>query len=280
MRYDATRTALLHPEESATLFRPGQDWSIEAVCAECSRLAYVRFETDDREKTMLTQAIARAGLADPTFFSDARTGTQAFAAIGAEGSAAFIVFRGTQPDDPSDIGTDAKAVLVDWQAQGKVHLGFREALNSVWEPIESWLPATGLQTWVTGHSLGAALATLAAALVPQSRLVNFGSPRVGNDAFASQFDGRSVKRYVGCCDLVTRLPPAFLGYAHVPGMIYIDRHGKLRPQATEMLIAEDIGIARLEYLAGESWRPGNLAARDFADHSPINYVSGVLEDRT
>jgi predicted lipase len=280
MRYDATRTALLHPEEQATLFCPGQDWPIEAVCAECARLAYVRFETDEREKTTLTEAIARAGLADPAFFSDARTGTQAFAAIGASGSAAFIVFRGTQPDEPSDIGTDAQAVLVDWQAQGKVHLGFREALNSVWDPIASWLGATGLQTWVTGHSLGAALATLVAALVPQSRLVNFGSPRVGNDAFASQFDGRSVKRYVGCCDLVTRLPPAFLGYTHVPGMIYIDRHGKLTPQSSEMLIDEDIGIARLEYFASESWRPGNLALRDFADHSPINYVSGVLEDRT
>ena len=128
MRYDATRASLLHPEEQATLFCPGQDWPIEAVCAECSRLAYVRFEADERGKATLTEAIARAGLTDPQFFSDPRTGTQAFAAIGAGGSAAFIVFRGTQPDDPSDIGTDAQAVLVDWHAQGKVHLGFRDAL--------------------------------------------------------------------------------------------------------------------------------------------------------
>jgi hypothetical protein len=136
MRYDATRASLLHPEEQATVFCPGQDWPIEAVCAECSRLAYVRFEADEREKATLTEAIARAGLSDPQFFSDPRTGTQAFAAIGAGGSAAFIVFRGTQPDDLSDIGTDAQAVLVDWQAQGKVHLGFRDALASVWDPIE------------------------------------------------------------------------------------------------------------------------------------------------
>ena len=280
MRYDPTRTALLHPEEQATLFCPGQDWPIEAVCAECSRLAYVRFETDQRQKTTLTEALARAGLSDPTFFSDARTGTQAFAAIGADGSEAFVVFRGTQPDDPADLGTDAQAVLVDWPGQGKVHLGFRDALNGVWDPVKSWIGATGLQTLFTGHSLGAALATLASALVPQSRLVNFGSPRVGNDAFASQFDGRSVQRYVGCCDLVTRLPPELLGYTHVPGLIYIDRHGKLSPQPSEMRIGEDIRVARLEYFASESWRPGNLAMRDFADHSPINYVSGVLEDRT
>jgi len=281
MRYDATRESLLHPEEQPTVFQAGQDWPIEAVCAECSRLAYVRFEADERQKAALTEAIARAGLFDPTFFSDPGTGTQAFAAIGATGSAAFIVFRGTQPDDPSDIGTDAQAVLVDWAAQGKVHLGFRDALASVWHRIESWLATTaGVPIWVTGHSLGGALATLAAARLPQSHLVNFGSPRVGNDVFASQFDGRPVERYVNCCDLVTRLPPALLGYAHVPGMMYIDRHGKLRPDASDMLIAEDVGIARLEYFASESWRPGNLAVRDFADHSPINYVSGVLQDRT
>ncbi len=280
MRYDATRAALLHPEDQATLFCAGQNWPTDAVCAECSRLAYLRFEAGDAKKAALTGAIARAGLVEPKFFSDPGTGTQAFAAIGTQGTQAFIVFRGTQADDPSDIGTDAQAVLVDWQAQGRVHLGFRDALNSVWGPIESWVKGTGLETWVTGHSLGAALATLAAALLPRSRLVNFGSPRVGNDAFASQFDGRFVKRYVHCCDLVTRLPPAFLGYAHVPGMIYIDRDGKLRPQANEALIDDDTAIARREYLLDESWRLGNAGVRDFADHSPINYVSGVLEDRS
>jgi triacylglycerol lipase len=281
MRYDATRAALLHPEGQATLFSPGQDWSIEGVSAECSRLAYIRFETGDDNKAALTAAIARAGLGDPEFFSDPGTGTQAYTAIDIRGSRAFVVFRGTQPDDPSDIGTNAQAVLVDWQAQGKVHLGFRNALNSVWSPISSWLlGTTGLETWLTGHSLGGALATLAAALRPGSRLVNFGSPRVGNDVFASQFDGRFVKRYVGCCDVVTRLPPAFLGYVHIPGMMYIDRNGKVQPQATEALIDDDTAIARREYLANESWQFGNAGVRDFADHSPVNYVSGVLEDRT
>jgi triacylglycerol lipase len=281
MRYDATRAALLHPEGQATLFSAGQNWSIEGVCAECSRLAYVRFETDDRNKAALTEAIASAGLDDPAFFSDPGTGTQAYTAIDTRGSRAFVVFRGTQPDDPSDIGTDAQAVLVDWQAQGKVHLGFRDALDSVWSLIAAWLQArTGLEAWITGHSLGAALATLAAALLPGSRLVNFGSPRVGNDVFASQFDGRFVKRYVDCCDLVTRLPPAFLGYVHVPGMTYIDRNGKVQPQATEALIEGDTAIARREYLINEAWRFGNTGVRDLADHSPVNYVSGVLEDRT
>jgi hypothetical protein len=281
MRYDATQAALLHPEAQATLFRAGQNWPLEAVCAECSRLAYIRFEADDLKKSALTEAIARAGLSEPRFLSDPGTGTQAFMAIDTYGARAFVVFRGTQPYDPSDIGTDAQAALVDWQGPGKVHLGFRDALNSVWSQIDSWLATTtGLETWVTGHSLGAALATLAAALLPQARLVNFGSPRVGTDAFASQFDGRFAQRYVNCCDLVTRLPPSFLGYAHTAGMIYIDRDGTVIPDASETRIDEDTAVARREYLLKQSWRPGLLGARDLADHAPINYLSGVLQDRT
>ena len=53
MQYDATRAALLHPHARETLFRSGQDWPIEAVCAECSRLAYVPFEQLMPWKTVL-----------------------------------------------------------------------------------------------------------------------------------------------------------------------------------------------------------------------------------
>lgn len=262
------------------MFTEGQDWPIEAVCAECSRLAYFRFETDDRIEADLSQALALAGLTDARCFSDPGTGTQAYTAFEPAANRAYIVFRGTQPDDPSDIGTDAQAVVVDWQGPGKVHLGFRDAFNSTWASIETWSKASGAaDTWITGHSLGGALATLGAALLPGAHLVNFGSPRVGDAAFAAQFAGRFVKRYVNCCDLVTRLPPEFLGYAHVPGQIYIDRWGRQRAMSQTEMDA-DMAAARLDYLINESWRFGNAGVRDFADHTAVNYVSGVLQDRT
>ncbi len=281
MQYDATRAALLHPQARETLFRPGQNWPIEAICAECSRLAYIRFEAGEQNQVALKQAIARAGLQQPEFFSDPQSGTQAFAAVDPRAGRALVVFRGTQPDDPSDISTNAQALLADWQGHGKVHLGFRNALASVWGPLECWLAQTaGLETWITGHSLGAALATLAAGLRPQARLVNFGSPRVGDGAFAAQFDDRFARRYVNCCDLVARLPPPLFGYAHIAHMMYIDRHGQVRPQVAAGLIDSDMAEARRNYLINDSWRFGNTGVRDLADHSPINYVSGLLQDRT
>ena len=280
IRYDPTRTALLHPEQQPTLFVAGQDWPVDAVCAECSRLAYVRFEADGGCKAALIEAIARAGLAQPGFFTDGDTGTQAFAAIDAARGRAFVVFRGTEPDELSDLATDAQAMLVDWQGIGRVHLGFRLALNGAWDRIEAWLKqASGLEVWITGHSLGAALATLAAALMPEARLVSFGSPRVGDAAFAARFEGRSVRRYVNCCDLVPKLPPALLGYAHVQGLAYIDRYGRVRPDASEAEIDDDAAAARSDYLVRQSWRIGNVGPRDLADHSAVNYVSGVLQDR-
>jgi len=280
IRYDPTRTALLHPEQRPTLFVAGQDWPVDAVCAECARLAYVRFEDDGDRRAALTEAIARVGLGEPGFFSDGGTGTQAFTAIDAARGRAFVVFRGTESDEPSDLATDARGVLVEWQGAGRVHLGFRDALSGAWGAIAAWLEqAPGLEVWITGHSLGAALATLATARLPGARLVNFGSPRVGDGAFAAQFDGRPVTRYVNCCDLVARMPPAILGYAHIEGMAYIDRNGKVLPQATQAAIDEDTAAARGQYLLRESWRIGNVGVRDLADHSAVNYVSGVLQDR-
>lgn len=75
-----------------------------------------------------------------------------------------------------------------------------------------------------GHSLGGALATLAAAitksLVPKSEVscVTFGSPRVGNSAFAAFFNEKVDKsvRYVNGNDAVTMAPR--ISYEHVAGL--------------------------------------------------------------
>jgi hypothetical protein len=78
-----------------------------------------------------------------------------------------------------------------------------------------------------GHSLGGALATLAAAgtkaLFPQLAIecFTFGSPRVGNAAFASYFDAVISKsvRCVHADDKVTKHPTLF--YKHVGGELVI-----------------------------------------------------------
>jgi triacylglycerol lipase len=155
------------------------------------------------------------------------------------GSANLIVmaFRGTQMRVLRDWMTDVKIALVP-SCGGQVHGGFAQALDHIWEPMRATIaqwhrPQQAIL--VTGHSLGAALATIAAARLRQDNravhgLYTYGSPRVGDRAFAQQFDRQFEQRafrFVNHYDLVTRLPPRSLGYQHVGTSLYYDEAGVL-----------------------------------------------------
>ncbi|CAN0119838.1 unnamed protein product [Ectocarpus sp. 4 AP-2014] len=85
--------------------------------------------------------------------------------------------------------------------------------------------------YVTGHSLGGALASLAAydidknfTLPDPTTLYTFGSPRVGNGVFARKLDSR-VKhhfRLVNDGDLITALPRFFGTYKHAGCKVVVD----------------------------------------------------------
>ena len=129
---------------------------------------------------------------------------------------------------------------------------------------------------LTGHSLGAALATLTASRMPLSHLYTFGSCRVGDASFAEAMRTISHTRFVDCCDLVTRVPPEEFGYVHVGSLRYIDRNGQLLESPSEEAIKADRLKAAAWYLVRHSFLLGTVFTRDLADHAPINYVSGVM----
>lgn len=282
--YDPTKAALLEPQSRPPLCGPGAPWPAaagkHALCAELSRLAYFQFESDGEPgkatETRVAAALAGMGLGDPGFHSDAATGTQYFTAISADGLDAYLAFRGTEPRALKDLLSDAKAVPLKWQGQGKVHWGFRDALpEPTWSEILGWADQhKARQIWLTGHSLGAALATLCAARIPRANLVNFGSPSVGDQDFVDSLANRTVARYVDCSDLVARVPPAKLGYRHLPGERYIDRHGVLDgATSAELTMATLAKLVAAHLPIG--LRPGNVALRQFADHAPINYLRAL-----
>jgi len=85
---------------------------------------------------------------------------------------------------------------------------------------------------VTGHSLGAALATLAAIDIVEiaqkniTFLYNFGSPRVGNPEFAQNFDKMfpHMYRVVNYKDIIPHLAPENslgLEYYHVATEVWL-----------------------------------------------------------
>ena len=90
---------------------------------------------------------------------------------------------------------------------------------------------------ITGHSLGAALATLYTlenALtdkIPNPGLCTFASPFVGDSTFAGAFNGLGLTswRIVNAPDIVPNLPPEILGFTHINTLQLYNSSGNVQP---------------------------------------------------
>src|SRR5690349_3616236 len=104
----------------------------------------------------------------------------------------MVAFRGTQPQLLKDWLTDGDTCMCGGSF-GCVHRGFQRGLDQVWDDVARTLGEfqdRGQSLWFTGHSLGAALATLAVAKLrvppsdkPVYGLYTYGQPRVGDRDF-------------------------------------------------------------------------------------------------
>jgi hypothetical protein len=267
--YDPTWRALLRPAQSAHFFPNGRPADEGALCAELSRLAYVGFESDSQCERHVATILEAIGFDHVRFLSAG--GTECFIATDRAAPLTVVAFRGTA--GLRDVVTDLMAWPKRWAPGGTVHAGFAGALGKVWPRIVPLLGRHDGRMVYTGHSLGAALATLAASLIPPAALYTFGSPRVGNSAFAAALANVDCRRHTGCSDLVCQVPPPWLGYVHVGAERYLDRNGSTHASPDRALSDADRSIARREYLRHYGWRWGNAWSRRLSDHAPVNYVS-------
>ncbi|ODP97239.1 lipase [Salinivibrio sp. SS3] len=125
----------------------------------------------------------------------------------------FIVlsFRGTEPLELKDIKSDAHATLTKCVTEGRVHSGFHDAYNSIEvEVIQALEQYRELPLFITGHSLGGALATIAAKRITHSggnaACYTFGAPRVSDDHWLMTMK-TPIYRVVNSSDGVTMVPP-------------------------------------------------------------------------
>ncbi len=137
----------------------------------------------------------------------------------------IISFRGSESSH--DWATNFKLVTDPGPfANSEVHEGFQDALFPVLINILSAIykfdPNRKKNIWVTGHSLGGALAILLVTMFTVDKirvqgLYTFGAPRVGNKMFAELFDEEfkgSAFLVMNEGDLVPHLPDA-LRFTHV-----------------------------------------------------------------
>lgn len=137
-----------------------------------------------------------------------------------------IVFRGTEAK-LDDIITDLKA----WKTcrgRYRLHQGFVSAYMSVHRDIAKLIKhCVDKDVYITGHSMGGALAQICALFNPQPKvkLVVFGSPKVGDRTVAKAISQVGGSFYVNHADIVPRLPR--LNYWQPTTVRYFNSEDKL-----------------------------------------------------
>lgn len=155
-----------------------------------------------------------------------------------------VAHEGTDPTNLLSLLNDLEVKLEDLDttlfssAAGRgiqVHSGFQQTFkrtaSQILSTVLSSLQTTGSSNvLVTGHSLGAALATLDSALlaqnVPNGTKIStkvFALPRVGNQAWANYLDSLplSLVHVTNQHDPVVSLPPRFASFQHPSGEMHI-----------------------------------------------------------
>jgi triacylglycerol lipase len=177
-----------------------------------------------REAVMNDLEATEAAVADPSAFG--------FVILEEKTGSVLVCIRGTQT--PREWRANFTAVPNPFSLApdyGLVHLGFEMMHRSVSGSIAAALRNVGPNARVTviGHSLGGAMATLAAVdikrnLGRQVDVCTFGSPRVGKFIFRSKFNSEIpiCYRVTNRGDIVPHVPTMLTGWTHVGEEIEVD----------------------------------------------------------
>jgi lipase (class 3) len=144
-----------------------------------------------------------------------------------KGNAAIVAFAGTDP-----------LHILNWlsdfslgRPKSAVHQGFLDAAAAVWGDVKTALTAAlaaSSPVFITGHSLGAAIAVVTADFarkelnLTNAQIYLYGCPRVGRDDFVSPYNDTfrtKTYRLVHGADIVPTVPPPLLGFHHVGGYL-------------------------------------------------------------
>lgn len=148
----------------------------------------------------------------------------------------LIAFRGT--NDKKDWSANVKFIPLETE-WGVIHKGFGEAMNSLWPEVYEVISRSGkeLPIWLTGHSLGGAIAQLTGTRlllegIKPAGVITFGQPPVGYETFAKRYElelGDDFLRFVDNVDIVPKVftPFTLLQLSHAGRLFYFDTAGEL-----------------------------------------------------
>jgi triacylglycerol lipase len=218
-----------------------------------------------RSKYPLTVRINAPGQTDVRYFLERndKTRTQ------------FITVRGSANSTNFSEDFDI-AVREDRKANIPVHAGFDLAARAIYDDVRPYLK-TGYQTYLTGHSLGGAVAAILTIYMVEDgvevvRVVTFGQPRFTTADGVKRLSFLPLARVVDENDIVPMVPPAtainlrFGPYEHVgPEVILLE--------GRDIVYLPSHNANRISL--GEFWRSVSLA--DLEDHKMKKYLKRIAD---
>jgi len=199
------------------------------ILARCAQLAYKTTGKAPEPLTELKEGLKplKLTLARP-FYCDQN---QNFAYLAVHKSYAVLAFKGTVPKEPNTVETDLRFLYKPWK-YGLVHTGFFDTVQELQPKIQKALKGIKTPIFITGHSLGGALALLASILIKGrerfAACYTYGCPRAGNEQFADHLFKVPVYRCVHRADLVPGVPPFFLwGYRQYGDVRFLSNDNKV-----------------------------------------------------
>ena len=153
----------------------------------------------------------------------------------------IIMCRGTEAINLNDTLADLKIVSVCHRFGGNVHSGFyteySKVIHGIKKAIKLHNPEGSKNIWVTGHSLGGAIALLVSMDIKPNGCYTFGQPRVGNKTLMKQITFPYF-RYKNNNDIVPNIPFVILGYIHSGVLRYIDINGNMIESTTSQRLID------------------------------------------
>ncbi|MGC6482353.1 MAG: lipase family protein [Synechococcus sp.] len=256
-----------------------------------ARLSQVAYLSHDDGRPDEEAILANLQAEDPRFMSVTGASKNSAQAILVEHIHYFVLaFRGT--DQKAD-WVDNLNLGVKETDFGKFHRGFLGSLDDVWPSlwakyqelrkinlgqIDEAGPSRRRPLFLTGHSLGGAMATVAAARLldldhPFISCYTFGQPRAVDRKTRIAFDIVAKDRFFrfqNNSDIVSRVPARALGYSHVGECIYISEEGEIH---------RDPGFwfRFLDTIDGAIESAKKLQLDVIIDHKMDNYLAAIRD---
>lgn len=251
------------------------DYRMALRCANLCREVYTPFDSGENPfsefpnaKVTLIEGSDRGISEDQQqlmgkALEETRTGTQAALILDEAEGLLYVVFRGSnQPIDWINNFQFRQQIYPygDGNQEVKFHRGFMAAYFAVRAEVLKACKAIEVRKIITtGHSLGGALAVIAALDIEYNitsqktediAVYTYGAPRVGNEPMVDSFNRRvpDSSRFVYGWDIVTRVPRLWQGFTHV----------------------------EKEFFLGSRWT-WQIISRRFTDHAIQNYIDALGE---